>query len=101
MTAALRWQRSGPMAGVRYDRITFDDTGPETPLASVRPRASDLRMRGTEAVTISAGWRLSRWLRVMGEGAAERYFEPRSAPSLDRLGPYATFGVRLQVEWPE
>jgi hypothetical protein len=101
VTAALRWQQAGPLAGVRYDRITFDDAGPDTELPSVRPRASDIRMRGSEAVTVSAGWRLSRWLRVMGEGAVERYFEPRSAPSLDRQGPYVTIGVRLQVEWPE
>lgn len=101
VTTALRWQRTGPMAGVRYDRISFDDTGPATPLSGVRPRVSDLRLRGAEAVTVSAGWRLSRWLRVLGEGAVERYFEPRSAPSLDRQGPYVTLGVRLQVEWPE
>ena len=52
-------------------------------------------------MTISAGWRLSRWLQVIGEGAVERYFEPRSAPTPERQGPYVTLGVRLQVEWPE
>jgi hypothetical protein len=100
-TAALRWQRQGPLAGVRYDRITFDDTGTATPSASVRPRASDVRPRGSEAVTVSAGWRLSRWLYLLGESAVERYFEPRSAPTPERQGPYVTLGVRLQVEWPQ
>jgi hypothetical protein len=101
VTAALRWQRQGPMAGVRYDRITFDDTGASTPSASVRPRAPDVRARGSEAMTVSGGWRLSRWLTVIGEGAVERYFESRSAPTPNRQGPYVTLGVRLQVEWPE
>jgi hypothetical protein len=101
MTAALRWQKTGPSFGLRYDRITFDDTGPDTGLDSVRPRAADLRARGSEAVTISGGWRISRWLRVVGETAVERYFEPRSAPNLDRQGPYVVLGVRLQIELPE
>ena len=101
VTAALRWQRSGPMAGVRYDRIAFDDTGPDTGLPSVRPRAQDVRMRGSEAITVSGGWRVLRILRVIGEAAVERYLEPFSAPSFDRQGPYVTLGVRLQVEWPE
>jgi hypothetical protein len=101
VTTALRWQRRGPMAGVRYDRITFDDTGAATPSASVRPRAADVRPRGSDAVTISAGWRLSRWLHMIGESAVERYFEPRSAPTPERQAPYVSLGLRLQVEWPQ
>ncbi len=101
VTTAVRWQGRRPMAGIRYDRIVFDDAGGETGLASVRPRAADVRYRGSEGLTVSGGWRVSRWLRVLGEVAAERYFEPRSAPALDRQGPYVVCGVRLQVEWPQ
>ncbi len=101
VTAAVRWQRRRPMVGVRYDRITFDDTGPVTPLASVRPRAADLRPRGSDAVTTSAGWRVTRWSSVIGEVAVERYLESRSAPSPTRTGPYVTLGARLQLEWPQ
>ena len=103
VTASVRWQPQGrrPSAGVRYDRIAFDDAGGESGLASVRPRAADVRYRGSEGLTVSGGWRVSRWLGVLGEVAVERYFEERSAPVIGRRGPYVMCGVRLQVELPQ
>ena len=60
-----------------------------------------LVISGSEGLTVSGGWRVSRWLGVLGEVAVERYFEERSAPVIGRRGPYVMCGVRLQVELPQ
>ena len=84
----------------RYEFVNFDDAGPETELDSVRPRASDIRARAAQAVTMGGSWRLRPWLRVMGNAGAEWFSDARTAPEPGRDGPYWTLGIRLQVELP-
>jgi phosphate-selective porin len=98
VTVSARFDPGRPQLGLRYERLSFDDVGPATEMSGVRPRVSDVRPRGVEGLTLCAGWRLLRWLLVVGETSAEWYSEPRSAPSPGREGPYLTFGARLQVE---
>jgi hypothetical protein len=100
VTISTRWQRKRPLVGFRYDRLAFDDVGPETGAASVRPRASDIRPLAVEGLTLSAGWRVAPWLLALGDASAERYLDARSAPSPGRRGPYLTVGARLQLELP-
>jgi hypothetical protein len=100
LTASILWESGRPQFGIRYHRLTFDDVGPSTEFDGVRPRISDVRARGVEGLTLSGGFRVSRWLLLLGETSAEWYDEPTSAPSLGREGPYMTLGVRMQIERP-
>lgn len=86
--------------GVRYDRLSFDDEGPETPRDSVRARATDVRARAVRTVTSAVSWRPASWVRAMGNASIERYSEARSAPEAGRRGGYWMFAASLQVEWP-
>ena len=86
--------------GIRFDSLEFDDIGPETPDASVRPRASDVRARAEQTVTTGVSWNFSRWARVLGNASVERYAEARSAPDPGDPGPYWAFGMRLQIQMP-
>lgn len=99
-TASVRWQPERHDVGVRVEWMAFDDVGPDTGAASVRPRAADVRARASRAVTVSAGRQLAQWLRVLGELASEHYSDARTAPTPGRTGPYLVAGVRLQVELP-
>jgi hypothetical protein len=84
----------------RYEYLGFDDVGPATAMASVRPRAGDIRARSAQAITVGGSWRLQRWLRVMSEAGVEWYSDPRTAPEAGRDTGYWTLGLRLQVELP-
>ena len=84
----------------RYEYLGFDDVGPATEMASVRPRASDIRARSAQAITVGGSWRLQRWLRVMSDAGVEWYSDPRTAPEAGRDTGYWTLGLRLQVELP-
>jgi phosphate-selective porin len=86
--------------GLRFDTLTFDDTGADTGRDSVRPRATDVRRRGVETLTAGVTWRLTSFARILTNAAVERYSEPRSAPEPGRTGPYFTAGARLQLELP-
>jgi phosphate-selective porin len=86
--------------GIRFDSLTFDDTGPDTDRDSVRPRATDVRARGAQTVTAGVSWNLARWARVMTNGGLERYSENRSAPEPSKRGNYWTLATRLQLELP-
>jgi phosphate-selective porin len=86
--------------GIRFDSLEFDDVGPETPEASVRPRATDVRARAERTLTTGVSWNFSRWARVLGNASLERYAEPRSAPEPGDPGPYWAFGMRLQIQMP-
>ncbi|HYB95236.1 MAG TPA: porin [Vicinamibacterales bacterium] len=83
----------------RYEQAIFDDVGPVTERASVRPRATDIRRRGVDTVTTGLSYQATRWLRVLSEAGLERYREPHSAPSPGRSGSYVTAGLRLQIEF--
>lgn len=84
----------------RYEFLDFDDVGPETAMGSVRPRASDLRARAAQAITVGGSWRLRPWLRVMGNVGSEWFSDGRTAPEPGRESGYWTLGLRLQVELP-
>jgi phosphate-selective porin len=99
-TISLRWQPGRPELGVRYDWLAFDDAGPETGVESVRPRAADLRPRASHGITVTGGWQLAPWLRVIADVSRERYTDPRTAPMAGRAGPYITLAARLQIERP-
>ena len=85
---------------VRYEYLGFDDVGPDTDMASVRPRAADLRARAAQAVTFGGSWGVTRWVRLMGNAGVEWFSDPRTAPEAGRDGGYWTLGTRLQVELP-
>jgi hypothetical protein len=84
----------------RYEYLGFDDVGPETAMASVRPRASDLRARSAQNVTFGGAWGLTRWIRLMGNAGVDWFSDPRTAPEAGRAGGSWTFGTRLQVDLP-
>ena len=69
-------------------------------MASVRPRASDVRARSAQALTLGGSWRLRQWLRVIGNAGIEWFSDPRTATDPDRDEGYWTLGMRLQIELP-
>ena len=69
---------------VRYEYLGFDDVGPDTEMASVRPRAADLRARAAQAVTFGGSWGVTRWVRLMGNAGVEWFSDPRTAPEAGR-----------------
>ena len=85
---------------VRYEYLGFDDVGPDTDMASVRPRAADLRARSGHGVTLGASWDIARWLRLMGNAGVEWFADPRTAPQPGDDRGYWTLGTRLQLELP-
>ena len=85
---------------VRYEYLGFDDVGPETSMASVRPRAADIRARSGHGLNFGGSWGVTRWVRVMADADAEWFSDPRSAPDPGRQGPYWTIGTRLQFALP-
>ena len=96
-----RWRfAAGRELTARYEVLGFDDVGAETNMDSVRPRASDLRARAAQAVTVGASWRLRQWVRLMGNAGTEWFSDPRTAPEPGRDSGYWTLGLRLQVELP-
>lgn len=99
VTARWRFAPRREIVG-RYEYLGFDDVGPTTALASVRPRAADLRARSGQAVTFGGSWRATPWARLMANTGIEWFSEPRSAPEPGRPGAYWTLGTRLQIELP-
>jgi hypothetical protein len=85
---------------VRYEYLGFDDVGPDTGMASVRPRAADLRARAAQAMTFGGSWGLTRWVRLMGNAGVEWFSDLRTAPDPGRGGGYWTLATRLQFELP-
>jgi phosphate-selective porin len=99
-TAQARWRSGCREIGLRYSHLTFDDEGAALAVDGVRPRVENVRARGVEALSASAGWQATRWLAVLGEGSAEWYSEATSAPEPGRTGAYWTLGLRLQISSP-
>lgn len=86
--------------GLRFDKLSFDDDGPVTQADSVRPRATDVRAKGAQALIAGGSWSPMRWTRVVAQAALERFSESRSAPETGRRGSYFAFGTRVQFELP-
>jgi hypothetical protein len=86
---------------VRYEYLGFDDVGADTAMASVRPRAADVRARAGQAVTLGGSWNVTRWLRFMGHAGVDWFSDPRTAPEAGDDRGYWTFGTRLQLELPD
>lgn len=84
---------------VRYEYLGFDDVGGETAMASVRPRAADVRARSGHGVTFGGSWGVTRWVRVMANAGVEWFPDSRSAPDPNR-SKFWTLGTRLQFELP-
>jgi hypothetical protein len=99
VTTRWRFGRRRDIA-VRYEYLGLDDTGAETTMASVRPRAADLRARSGRALTLGGSWGVTRWARLMANAGSEWFSDTRSAPEPGRTGPYWTLGARLQLELP-
>lgn len=100
-SVSVRWRFAARRElSARYEVLNFDDVGPETANDSVRPRASDLRARAAQAITVGGSWRLRPWLRLMGNAGTEWFSDPRTAPEPGRQSGYWTLGARLQVELP-
>jgi hypothetical protein len=70
-------------------------------MASVRPRAADVRARAGQAVTLGGSWNVTRWLRFMGHAGVDWFSDPRTAPEAGDDRGYWTFGTRLQLELPD
>lgn len=85
---------------LRYEYLGFDDVGSETDMASVRPRAADVRARAAQAVTFGGSWGVTNWLRLMGNAGVEWFSDPRTAPEAGVNRGYWTLGARLQLELP-
>jgi hypothetical protein len=85
---------------VRYEYVGFDDVGPDTALASVRPRAADVRLRSAQVVTLGGSWSVVRGMRLMGNAGVEWFSDPRTAPRPGDDRAYWTFGTRVQLELP-
>jgi hypothetical protein len=96
--ARTRWREWA--AGMRLDRLSFDDVASASAIASVRPRAADIRAQAATTLTMSGSWGPSRWMRVLADAGLERYSDARSAPEPGRDDNYWRFGTRLQVELP-
>ena len=96
-----RW-RFAPRRDVllRYEYAGFDDVGPDTEMASVRPRAADVRARAAQAVTLGGSWGVTRWLRLMGNAGVEWFSDPRTAPKAGDDRGYWTLATRVQLELP-
>jgi hypothetical protein len=96
-----RW-RFAPRRDVllRYEYAGFDDAGPDTAMASVRPRAADVRARAAQAVTLGGSWGVTRWLRLMGNAGVEWFSDPRTAPKAGDDRGYWTLATRAQLELP-
>jgi len=86
--------------GLRFDRLTFDDSAPATARDSVRLRATDVRERGADTLTAGVSWRPTRWGRILGNASLERYSDARSAPEAGKTTPYITLSTRFQIELP-
>jgi hypothetical protein len=99
LTTRWRFARRRDLV-LRYDYFGFDDAGPRTEMASVRPRAADLRARAAHAVTFGGSWGITPWVRIMANAGVDRFSDPRTAPQPGRDRGYWTFGTRLQVELP-
>jgi hypothetical protein len=85
---------------LRYEYVGFDDAGPETDGASVRPRAADVRARSAQAITFGGSWGVTRWLRLMGNAGVEWFSDARTAPEAGDDRGYWTLGTRVQLELP-
>jgi hypothetical protein len=100
-TVSARWRFAARRELLaRYEYLGFDDAGPDTAMASVRPRASDIRPLSGQGLTLGGSWRIRQWLRLMGNAGVEWYSDPRSAPDPGRDEGYWTLGMRLQIELP-
>lgn len=86
--------------GLRFDRLSFDDSAPASARDSVRLRATDVRERGAGTLTAGVSWRPTRWGRILGNASLERYADARSAPEAGNTGPYVTLSTRFQIELP-
>jgi len=86
--------------GVRFDRLSFDDSGDETGRDSVRLRATDVRARSAGTLTAGLSWQPTRWGRILGNASVERFSDARSAPEPGRAGPYVALSTRFQIELP-
>jgi hypothetical protein len=84
---------------LRYEYLGLEDVGPKTDMASVRPRAADVRARAAQALTFGGSWR-TNWLRLMGNAGVEWFSDPRTAPEAGVNRGYWTLGTRLQLELP-
>jgi hypothetical protein len=86
--------------GLRFDWLSFDDSGDATGRDSVRLRATDVRARHAGTVTAGISWRPTRWGRILGNASLERYGDARSAPEAGRTGSYVVLSTRFQIELP-
>lgn len=85
---------------LRYEYVGFDDAGAETDMASVRPRAADVRARSAHGLTVGASWGVTGWLRLMGNAGVEWFSDARTAPEAGNDRAYWTLCTRVQLELP-
>lgn len=86
--------------GLRFDWLSFDDSGATTDRDSVRLRATDVRERSAQTLTAGVSWRPTRWGRILTNASVERFGDDRSAPEAGKASPYFTVATRFQIELP-
>jgi hypothetical protein len=99
VTTRWRFARRRDVA-LRYEYVGFDDAGPGTDMASVRPRAADVRARAAQGLTVGASWGVTGWMRLMGNAGVEWFSDARTAPEAGDDRAYWTLGTRVQLELP-
>ncbi len=86
--------------GLRFERLCFDDAGPDAGFASAGSRARNVRPAGAEAWTAGASWWPRPWVRLVANLILERYDDALRAPEPGRAGNYPTLAARLQLALP-
>jgi phosphate-selective porin len=86
--------------GLRFERLRFDDAGPDAGFAGAGNRARNVRPAGAEAWTAGASWWPRPWVRLVANLVLERYDDALRAPEPGRAGNYPTLAARLQLALP-
>jgi phosphate-selective porin OprO/OprP len=84
----------------RYERLEFDDDGPDSGFAGAGDRARNIRPAGDGAFTGGLSWWPEGWMRLMFNVVVERFDDPLLAPEPGRKGNYVTLLGRLQFLIP-
>jgi hypothetical protein len=85
---------------VRYEGLSFDDSGPDTSGSSPSLRAADVRSADASALTAGLSWWPIKWIRLVGDASWEWFRPSEIAPETEREGSYCTIAARLQLRLP-
>jgi hypothetical protein len=84
----------------RYERLRFDDEGPDDEFAGTTDRARNIRPQGSHSLLGGLSYWPRPWVRMIGNVILDRYDDTLLAPEMGNAGRYVTVIGRLQVEVP-